>query len=132
MLQLPTIDEVSERVQSITDGHLPDLSAIEWPRLDLPSVDLGRTLDGAAASVGLRRRRRSLRGPLAIGAIVGATLAAWFMINRGALRRRFRDAADLVRARPADTKDTTADLDAQPGETLATGTYLVAPGSTTR
>ena len=66
--------------------HLPDItipsaiSKVDWPLLDLSSIDVGKAVRGAAAAAHIGRRRHRPRWPLAIGGLIVAALASWALL----------------------------------------------------
>src|SRR5664279_3093987 len=85
--------------------HLPDvdipraISKVDWPQVDLSSIDVGKAVRGAAAAAHIGRRRHRPRWPLAIGGLIVAALASWVILKNDALRTRLADAVGTIRDR---------------------------------
>ena len=96
------------------DLHLPDaVTNFEWPKIELPSVDIGKAIDDAAAAAHIRRRSRP-RLPFAIVGLVVAGAAGWMVLTNAALRARLASGSRALRAqistlRSAGFRARTAD-----------------------
>jgi len=90
--------------------HFPDvdipsaISKVEWPKVDLSSVDVGSAVRGAAAAAHIGRRRDRPRWPLAIGGLIVAALASWVILRNDGLRARLAGGASAIRERIAAMK----------------------------
>ena len=77
------------------------------PEIEIPKIDVGKAVLGAATAVGLVQRRRS-RWPFLLGAGVVIAVAAWAFMNT-AIRERLAGAAsaatERVRAMRAGDQD---------------------------
>jgi len=97
--------------------HLPDItipsaiSKVDWPQVDLSSIDVGKAVRGAAAAAHIGRRRHRPRWPLAIGGLIVAALASWAMLKNDALRTRLADAVGTIRDRISTMKRSMYDQD---------------------
>ncbi len=80
--------------------ELPDaISDFDWPRIDLPSLDVGKAIAGAAAGAGVGRHARRPRWPLAVAGLVIAGLAGWAVLSQDALRVRLTRGAQAFQER---------------------------------
>lgn len=95
--------------------HLPDItipsaiSKVDWPQVDLSSIDVGKAVRGAAAAAHIGRRRHRARRPLAIGGLIVAALASWVILKNDALRTRLADAVGTIRDRISTMKRSRFD-----------------------
>ena len=95
--------------------HLPDItipsaiSKVDWPLLDLSSIDVGKAVRGAAAAAHIGRRRHRPRWPLAIGGLIVAALASWALLKNDGLRTRLADAVGTIRDRISTMKRSRFD-----------------------
>jgi hypothetical protein len=92
---------------------LPDsVSKFEWPKIDLPSMDVGKAMAGAAAAAHIGRRKQSARWPFAVGGLIIAGLAAWAILTNETVRGRLAAALNGVRERVnAMRSDDGLDID---------------------
>jgi hypothetical protein len=100
-----------------TGIHLPDIdisgaiSKVEWPKLDLSSIDVGKAVRGAGAAAHIGRRRNRPRWRLAIGGLTFAVLASWVILRNDGVRARLTDGASAIRERIAAMKRSGYDQD---------------------
>jgi hypothetical protein len=88
---------LSDRLPNV---ELPDAASnFAWPKIDLPSVDVGQALAGTAAAAHIGRRRHRPRWPLAVGGLIVAGVVGWAILSHEALRARLARRADAMRAR---------------------------------
>jgi hypothetical protein len=81
-------------------GELSDsVSKFEWPRIDLPSMDVGKAMAGAAAAAHIGRRKQPTRWPFAVGGLIVAGLAAWAILTNETVRSRIAGVLNTVRER---------------------------------
>jgi hypothetical protein len=79
---------------------LPDsVTKFEWPKVDLPSMDVGKAMAGAAAAAHIGRRKQPTRWPFAVGGLIVAGLATWAILTNETVRGRIADAVNAVRER---------------------------------
>ena len=89
----------------VREVHLPDLhlaervSNFEWPRIDLPSFDVGKAVTDAAAAAHIGRRPHRPRWPLAVGGLIVVGLASWVILSNEAVRARLTGGANAIRER---------------------------------
>ena len=81
---------------------------VDLPAIDIPDVDVSRTLTDVAVATGLRPARRS-RLPIAIVGVVIAGTAAWAVMNSQQLRSRLAELATAVRERVSSMRSTEWD-----------------------
>ena len=97
------VQGMARQVQGDAQGLLGDVqdavSKFEWPTIDLSSIDVGKTMAGAAAAAHIGRRARRPRWPLALGGLIVAGLASWVVLRDQELRARLARAAGVIRAR---------------------------------
>ncbi|MEO8571738.1 MAG: hypothetical protein ABI553_08560 [Chloroflexota bacterium] len=96
-----------------------DLSKLERPKFDLPSIDVGKAMAGAAAAAGISRRNKSTRWPLAVGGLIVAGLAAWAILTNEMVRSRLAGAAGAVKERIATMRSGDEELQIDPDEAIA-------------
>ena len=111
------------------DVELPKLDLSDLPKLDLseiqiPKVDVGKAIAGAATAAGLATRRRS-RWPYVLGAGLVVVVAGAVAMNSAAIRERLGRAkswiTDQVGAVPA------ADDAPEPADVIAPTTWFDQP-----
>lgn len=104
MLELP-VQDVNLPELHLPEIHLPEfhvpqsLSSLEWPTVDLSSIDLGKAVTGAAAAVHIGRRRSRPRWPLAVGGLLAAGMVGGVVLGNEALRARIIRAVGEIRER---------------------------------
>ncbi len=130
MLQMPTIAAVQDRVQSLAGNHLPEAS-FQWPKVDLGSVDVSRSLADAATAMHLGHRSRRSRRPLAIVAVLGAATAGWLLWSQEAVRsqvqRWVRSASSrLANMRSGQARSTMTEQESPVAFTAADTAPIVA------
>jgi hypothetical protein len=79
--------------------HLPGPDAVsrfDWPKVDLSSVDVGKSVADAASAVHIGRASRP-RWPLAVGGLIVAGLAGWAIMSNAALRARLARGVAAIR-----------------------------------
>jgi hypothetical protein len=77
------------------------VSSFEWPRIELPSIDVGKAVTGAAAAAHIGRRPNRARWPLAVGGLIVAGLGAWAILRDVSFRARLTSGAHSIRERVA-------------------------------
>ena len=117
-LHLPEISRDDIR-RSLSEIHLPDvdLSNIVRPRVDLPNIDIGKTIAGVAAAAHLTRPTHRRRWQPALGALIVAGLAGWAVLGNAALRERISKVVDGLRQRVDSMRSGAVDeleVDADP------------------
>lgn len=86
---------------------LPDaVTKLEWPRIDLGSIDVPKALAGAAAAVNIGRRAGRPRWPVALGAVIAVGAVAVVLSNEG-VRARLARIASGLRERLMTMRDTS-------------------------
>jgi hypothetical protein len=81
----------------LPDIHLPDaITNFEWPKIDLPSIDLGKAVNDAAVAAHIRRPSRA-RWPFAVVGVLVAG-AAWVVLTNKGLRARLASGSRALRA----------------------------------
>ncbi len=85
------------QARDVLGGAIDRLSTLEWPKIDLPSVDVGKAVAGAAAAAHIGRRARRRRWPLVVGGLMVAGLASWAIASREVLRTRLALGARTIR-----------------------------------
>jgi hypothetical protein len=98
------------------DLHLPDsVTNFEWPKFDMPSVDVGKAVSDvksavsdaasavseAASSVHIGRPKRRSRLPFAIVGLVAAGLVGWIVLSQEAIRTRLAGGSRALREQVA-------------------------------
>ena len=97
--------------------HFPDvdipsaISKVEWPKLDLSSMDVGKAVRDASVAAHIGRRRNRPRWRLAIGGLTVAALASWVILRNDGVRARLTDGASAIRERIAAMKRSGYDQD---------------------
>jgi hypothetical protein len=105
----------------LPEFHLPDVdlsnldlgrldiheavSKVDWPKVELPSIDVRRSISDAAAAIHLGRRSPRPRWPLAVG-LAAAGVAAWAILTNVGLR-------EMIVRRITEIRDRFADRMAQ-------------------
>ncbi len=95
-------DDVRTTAGQARDGlgdAIDRLSTMEWPKVELPSVDVGKALAGAAAAAHIGRRAHRRRWPLVVGGLLVAGLVGWAISSREALRAQLALGANSIRNR---------------------------------
>jgi hypothetical protein len=140
MLEMP-VKEVRRPDVHLPEVHLPDLhlpdsvTNFEWPRIELPSVDVakavgdagkavgeagrnagkavgeavgeaGKAVSDAAAGVHLGRRSQTPRWPFAIVGLLAAAAAGWVILTNAALRTRLASGTRAVRRQASTLRAT--------------------------
>ena len=98
------------------DLHLPDsVTNFEWPKFDMPSVDVGKAVSDAksavsdaasavsdaASSVHIGRAKRRSRLPFAVVGLVAAGLVGWIVLSQEAIRSRLAGGSRALREQVA-------------------------------
>jgi hypothetical protein len=132
-LHLPEITR-DDIVRSLSEIRLPEIdlpkavSEFEWPKIDLPSVDVGKAVAGAAAAVHIGRRAHRPRWPLAVGGLLIAGLAGWAILHNEALRARLAGATGAIRTRISAVRSNRPDrLEMDRDDALALTAAETAP-----
>src|SRR5476649_940161 len=92
-------------VSRLADVHRPDLelpetlSNLEWPKVDLSSVDVGKAVREIAVSAHIGGRQRRSRWLVAAGGFIVAALASWVILSNDRLRTGLRAALGPIRDR---------------------------------
>lgn len=119
-LRLPEITR-EDIIRSFSEIRRPDidLTAIEWPKVDLSRIDVTREdvdkaiLGVATAARLVRPAVRSSRLPLALGFFAVAALATFAILSRKSVRDRLAVAARDAQHRIDDARGGTALLEVE-------------------
>lgn len=123
---------VARQVQGDAQGLLGDVqdavSRFEWPTVDLSSVDMGKTMAGAAAAARIGPRAQRSRWPLAVGGLFVAGVASWVILSNEVLRARLARGARAIRERVAAMRVSWSDrLDTDRANPIAFPAAETAP-----
>ncbi len=141
-LHLPEIKR-EDIVRSLSEIHLPDtdksrfglpkmelpdaVTRMDWPRIDLSSIDIPKALAGAAAAANIGRRSRRPRWPLAVGGLIVAGAVAAALSNEG-IRTRIANAIHGLRERLMTMRSMDVDeLDVDHDDAVAFDAAVTAP-----
>ena len=116
------------------DLHLPDaVTNFEWPKIELPSVDVGKAIDDvgkaiddAAVAAHIRRRSRP-RLPFAIVGLLVAGAAGWMVLTNTALRARVASGSRALRAQISALRTTSFRARTDDGDAVAFPAAETAP-----
>jgi hypothetical protein len=128
-LHLPEISR-DDIVRSLSEIRMPDvdLSNLERPKFDFPSVDLGKALAGAAAAAHIGRRAQRPRWPFALGGLILAGVATAAVLNNPTLRARLASGVEAIRSRlMAMRADSDDQLELDSDDTIAFPAAETAP-----
>lgn len=107
------VQGMARQVQGDAQGLLGDVqdavSNVEWPKIDLSSIDVGKAMAGAAAAAHVGRRAQRPRWPLAAGGLIVAALASWVILTDEALRARLAHGAGAIRERISAVRSNWSD-----------------------
>jgi hypothetical protein len=84
------------------------VSKFEWPKFELPSMDVGKAMAGAAAAAHIGRRKQPARWPFAVGGLIVAGLATWAILSNEAVRGWLAGAVQSIRYRFAAMRSDDA------------------------
>ena len=86
---------------------MPDL---DLSKIELPRVDVGKAVTGAAVAMGIARPSRP-RLPFLVGAAVIAGLTAWALMHSTSVRERLDRAAGMIRGRIEEMREDGSSTD---------------------
>ena len=102
-LHLPEISR-KDIMRSLSEMRMPDVdlpdsvTKRDWPKFEMPDVDLGKAVAGAAAAAHIGRKSRS-RWPFAVGGLIVAGLATAAILSNETLRAKIAGAVEDLRHR---------------------------------
>jgi hypothetical protein len=108
--QLIKRDDIVSRLAEVhrPDLELPEtLSNLEWPKIDLSSVDVGKAAREIAVAAHIGGRQRRSRWPAAAGGVIVAALASWVILSNDRLRARLGAALGPIRDRLNTLRSTS-------------------------
>ncbi len=131
-LHLPEISR-KDIMRSLSEMRLPDvelpdsLTKRDWPKFEMPDVDLGKAVAGAAAAAHIGRKSRS-RWPFAVGGLILAGLATAAILSSETIRAKIASGIEALRERVATMRSTDYDgLDIDQDEPIAFDAAPTAP-----
>jgi hypothetical protein len=107
------VRSLSEMHMPETKIEMPDVTKLDWPKIDLSSIDVPKALAGAAAAANIGRRSRRPRWPIAVGGLIVAGTVAAVLSNEG-VRTKIANAFQALRERlmtMRSTQDDYLDID---------------------
>ncbi len=130
-LHLPEIsrDDIMRTLSDrMPDVDLPDsVTKRDWPKFEMPDVDLGKAVAGAAAAAHIGRRSRS-RWPIAVGGLIVAGVATAAILSNETIRTKIANALDALRERFAEMRSSGYDdLDIDQDDPIAFDAADTAP-----
>jgi hypothetical protein len=100
-IKLPDFDRLKSELSDI------DLTKLERPKVlsdvEVPKMDVGKALAGAAVAVGLSKPRRS-RWPFVIVGGIAVAVVGWALLNADAIRERIGRAKGWIDDRMTTTQ----------------------------
>jgi hypothetical protein len=126
-LHLPEIKR-DDIVRSLSEMRLPDaVSNFEWPKMERPSVDVGKAVANAAVAAGITRRKRPT-WPFAVVGLIVAGVAAVAILTNDVVRARLSGAINAVRSRIAEMRmRNDFELDVERDDAIAFDAAPTAP-----
>jgi hypothetical protein len=131
-LHLPEIsrDDIMRSLSEIRmpDVDLPDsVTKRDWPKFEMPSLDIGKAVAGVAAAAHIGRSPRS-RWPFAVGGLIVAGLATAAILSNETVRARIAGAFEALRVRASAMRSTDYDeLDIDQDDPIAFDAAETAP-----
>lgn len=142
-LHLPEINR-DDIMRSLSEIRMPevDLSKVErprfdlpdsvtkrdWPKFEMPSMDIGKAVAGAAAAVHIGRRSRRSRWPFAVGGLIIAGLATAAILSNETIRAKIAAGLEALRDRISSMRSTDYDeLDIDRDDPIAFDAADTAP-----
>ena len=102
-LHLPEISR-KDIMRSLSEMRMPDVdlpdsvTKRDWPKFEMPDVDLGKAVASAAAAAHIGRQSRS-RWPFAVGGLILAGLATAAILSNETVRAKIAGGIDAIRER---------------------------------
>jgi hypothetical protein len=102
-LHLPEISR-KDIMKSLSEMRMPDVdlpgsvTKRDWPKFEMPDIDVGKAVAGAAAAAHIGRRSRS-RWPFAVGGLIVAGLATAAILSNETIRAKIASGFDALRER---------------------------------
>lgn len=130
-LHLPEISR-KDIMRSLSEIRMPDVdlpdsvTKRDWPKFEMPDVDLGKAVAGAAAVAHIGRRSRS-RWPLAVGGLIVAGLATAAILSNETLRAKIAGGFEALRERFAAMRSSGDELDIDQDDPIAFDAADTAP-----
>lgn len=124
--RMPDID-LSKVVRPKFD--LPDgVTKRDWPTFEMPSMDIGKAVAGAAAAAHIGRRSRRSRWPFAVGGLIVAGLATAAILSNETIRAKIAAGLEALRERISAMRSTGYDeLDIDQDDPIAFDAAQTAP-----
>ena len=131
-LHLPEISR-KDIMRSLSEMRMPDVdlpdsvTKRDWPKFEMPDVDIGKAVAGAAAAAHIGRRSRS-RWPFAVGGLIVAGLATAAILSNETIRAKIANGLDALRERFAAMRSSGYDeLDVDRDDPIAFDAADTAP-----
>jgi len=102
-LHLPEISR-KDIMRSLSEMRMPDVdlpdsvTKRDWPKVEMPDLDLGKAVAGVAAAAHIGRRSRA-RWPFAVGGLILAGLATAAILSNETIRTKISEGVEAVRER---------------------------------
>jgi hypothetical protein len=127
-LHLPEIKR-DDIVRSLSEMRMPDaVSNFEWPKIERPSVDVGKAVASAAAAAHITRRSKRPTWPFAVVGLVVAGVAAVVILTNDVVRARLSGAVRAIRGQIADMRmGNDYELDIERDDAIAFDAAPTAP-----
>lgn len=112
-LHLPEISR-KDIVRSLSEMRMPDVdlpdsvTKRDWPKFEMPDIDVGKAVAGVAAAAHIGRRSRS-RWPFAVGGLIVAGLATAAILSNETIRAKVAGGFEALRERFAAMRSTDYD-----------------------
>jgi hypothetical protein len=136
-LHLPEInrDDIMRSLSEIRmpEVDLPDsVTKRDWPKFEMPDIDIGKAVAGAVAAAGIGRRSRP-RWPLAVGGLILAGVATAAILSNETIRAKIASGIEALRERVSAMRSTDYDeLDIDQDDPIAFDAAATAPIETPR
>ena len=130
-LHLPEISR-KDIVRSLSEMRMPDVdlpdsvTKRDWPKVEMPDLDLGKAVAGVAAVAHFGRRTRS-RWPFAVGGLILAGLATAAILSNETIRAKISEGIEAVRERISAMRSGSDELDIDLDEPMAFDAPDTAP-----
>ena len=112
-LHLPEISR-KDIMRSLSEMRMPDVdlpdsvTKRDWPKFEMPDVDLGKAVAGAAAAAHIGRRARP-RWPFAVGGLIVAGLVTAAILSNETIRAKIASGVEALRERVSAMRSTDYD-----------------------
>jgi hypothetical protein len=130
-LHLPEISR-KDIMRSLSEMRMPDVelpdsvTKRDWPKVEMPDMDLGKAVAGVAAAAHIGRRSRS-RWPFAVGGLILAGLATAAVLSNETVRAKISEGVEALRERISAMRSGSDELDIDLDEPIAFDAAETAP-----